>query len=88
MKELYSTISVVKENKKKEIRIYKVKTEGYGIEIETEENGDVVVKRVENITVNEKSIDELLSLIVNETESFKFLDYYASDWSWKDKAIS
>ena len=59
-KNLFATISVAKENERKDVKIYRVHNEKYGIEVVEEENGKTNIKKVENLTNNEEKINKLL----------------------------
>lgn len=78
---LYATISVAKESEKKDVKIYKLKDEKYGIEVETEEKGKVNSKKVENLTASEERINRLLEILVVSAENFTLLEDFAYDFS-------
>lgn len=75
-KNLYATISVAKENQKKDIQIFETEDQKYGIEIVI---GDEV-KKIENLTSNKEKIDKLLEIIVLETQNFTLLEDFAYDF--------
>lgn len=87
MKKIYANISIKQEEKKKEVRIYKIKTINYGVEIETEENGKIDARRIENIAESEDIINELLEVLVKSAESFDHLEEYAYDYEYKDNQV-
>lgn len=76
---LYATLCVEKGNKKDEVKVYKIKGEKYGIQVESNIDSKLEVNFAENITNSEKEIDELLENIVKGSVDFKFLEYYAHD---------
>lgn len=78
-KVLYATLSVVRNNKKDELKIYKTKGESYGIQVESIIDSKLEVNSVENVTSSEEKINELLANIVNGSLDVKFLEYYAHD---------
>ena len=80
-KSLYATISVAKNDENKELKIYKLQNEKYGVEINTEEDGKILdTKKVENVTAYEENIDKLLDNIVGSVADFQFLEYVADDY--------
>ena len=83
---LYATLSVAKGNQRDEVKIYKIKGEKYGIEIESNFNSKTAVNTAENITSSEEKINKLLDTIVMGSESFTLLEDFAYDFA--DKALS
>lgn len=80
-KSLYATISVAKNDENKELKIYKLQDEKYGVEVNTEENGKILdTKRAENVTIYEENINQLLDNIVRSIQDFEFLEYVADDY--------
>lgn len=80
IKNLFATISVAKENNKRDVKIYKVQNERYGIEVVEEENGKTNIKKVENLTESEEKINKLLDVIVLSTQNFTLLEDFAYDF--------
>ncbi len=80
-KTLFATLSVAKENKRDEVKIYKIKGEKFGIEIEENVNSKTQIRTAENITSSEKRINELLETIVMSSENFTLLDNFAYDFA-------
>lgn len=85
-KELYATISVAKENEKKEVKIYKTKAENFGIEINEKVNSEEKDVNFDNITSKEEKIDDLLNKLIFSVADFQQLEYIAEDFS--DKKIT
>lgn len=75
-KNLYATISVAKENQKKDIQIFETEDQKYGIEVVIGEE----VKKVENLTSNKEKINKLLEAIVLGTQNFTLLEDFAYDF--------
>lgn len=84
---LYATLSVEKGNKKDEVKVYKIKGEKYGIQVESNIDSKLEVNLAENVTSSEEEIDELLANIVNGSVDFKFLEYYAHDCAVKALSV-
>ena len=78
---LFATLNVAKENKRDEIKIYKIKGEKFGIEIEENIDSKTRIHTAENITSSEKRINELLETIVMSSENFTLLDNFAYDFA-------
>ena len=76
---LYATLSVDKGNHKDEVKIYKIKGEKYGVQVESNIDSKLEVNSAENVTSSEDKINELLDNIVMGSVDFKFLKYYAHD---------
>lgn len=76
---LYATISVEKENDKKEVNIYKTKDQKYGIEVEVKEQD--ILKKVENITDSEQKIDKFLDLLLDSVQKFELLEDCVYEYS-------
>lgn len=85
-KKLFATFNVAKENQRDEVKIYKIKGEKYGIQIESNRNSKIETHTAENITNNEECINKLLEAIVMSTESFTLLDDLVYDF--KENALS
>ncbi len=83
---LFATLSVAKENKRDEVKIYKIKSEKFGIQIESNIDSKIVVNTAENITSSEDKINKLLDTIVMSSENFTLLDDFAYDFA--DTALS
>lgn len=79
-KNLFATISVAKENERKNVKIYRVHNEKYGIEVVEEENGKTNIKKVENLTENEEKINKLLEVLVLSAQNFTLLEDFAYDF--------
>lgn len=78
-KKLFATISVARENDKRDIKIYKTKDEKFGVEVEFNEGVDS--KKIDNITADESKIDNFLNILVNDSNNFDLLEDYASDYN-------
>ena len=78
-KNLFATISVAQENQKRDVKIYKLLNEKYGIEVVEEENGESKIKRVENLTNDEQKINKLLEILVLSAQNFTLLEDFAYD---------
>jgi len=78
---LYATLSVEKGNKKDEVKVYKIKGEKYGIQVESNIDSKLEVNLAENVTSSEEKINALLDNIIMGSVDFKFLEYYAHDCS-------
>lgn len=76
---LYATLIIEKGNKKDEVKVYKIKGENYGIQVESNIDSKLEVNFVENVTSSEEKIDQLLNKIVTGSVDFRFLEYYAQD---------
>lgn len=85
-KKLFATFNVAKGNQRDEVKIYKIKGEKFGIQIEANRNSKEEIHTVENITDSEDNINRLLDAIVMSTESFTLLDDLAYDF--RDNALS
>lgn len=83
---LFATLSVVKENKRDEVKIYKIKGEKFGIEVESNVDSKIVTHTAENITSSEEKINKLLETIVLSSENFTLLEDFAYDFA--DTALS
>ena len=79
-KNLFATISVAQENQKRDVKIYKLLNEKYGIEVVDEENGESKIKRVENLTNDEQKINKLLEILVLSAQNFTLLEDFAYDF--------
>lgn len=79
-KDLYATISVAKSNDKKDVKIYKIEDEKYGIEIVAKENGKEKISKVENLTKDEKKIESVLETLVLSVQNFTLLEDFAYDF--------
>lgn len=79
-KNLFATISVAQENQKRDVKIYKLLNEKYGIEVVEEENGESKIKRVENLTNDEQKINKLLEILVLSAQNFTLLEDFAYDF--------
>ena len=79
-KNLFATISVAQENQKRDVKIYKLLNEKYGIEVVEEENGESKIKRVENLTNDEQKINQLLEILVLSAQNFTLLEDFAYDF--------
>lgn len=73
---LYATITVAKENQKKDIQIFETEDQKYGIEVVIGEE----VKKVDNLTSNKEKIDKLLDTIILGTQNFTLLEDFAYDF--------
>ena len=78
-RDLYATISINKENERKEAKIYRTKGQCYGVEIDTEEKGKMDIKKADNITISKDKINGVLETIVSSIENFEFIEYIAQD---------
>ena len=85
-KKLFATFNVAKGNQRDEVKIYKIKGEKFGIQIEANRNSKEEIHTVENITDSEDNINRLLDAIVMSTESFTLLDDLAYDF--RDNVLS
>lgn len=79
-KNLFATISVAQENQKRDVKIYKLLNEKYGIEVVEEENGESKIKKVENLTKDETKINKLLEVLVLSAQNFTLLEDFAYDF--------
>ena len=79
-KNLFATISVAQENQKRDVKIYKLLNEKYGIEVVEEENGESKIKRVENLTNDEQKVNKLLEILVLSAQNFTLLEDFAYDF--------
>ena len=80
-KNLFATISVAQENQKRDVKIYKLLNEKYGIEVVEEENGESKIKKVENLTKDEDKINKLLEVLVLSVQNFTLLEDFAYDFN-------
>ena len=85
-RKLFATINVAKENANKEVKIYKTKTEKYGIEIV--EGDNIVTKRLDNLATDESKVDDLLNVILNSVCKFELVGDYAYDYNDNKKPIA
>lgn len=79
-KNLYATISVARENQKKDVKIYKLEDEKYGVEIVAEEAGIEKINKVENLTKDVEKIDRILKTLVLSAQNFTLLEDFAYDF--------
>ena len=79
-KNLFATITVAQENQKRDVKIYKLLNEKYGIEVVEEENGESKIKKVENLTKDEEKINKLLEVLVLSVQNFTLLEDFAYDF--------
>lgn len=79
-KNLYATISVARENQKKDVKIYKLEDEKYGVEIVAEEAGIEKINKVENLTKDVEKIDRILETLVLSAQNFTLLEDFAYDF--------
>lgn len=79
-KNLFATVTVEKEEKKKDVKIYKLEDEKYGVEVVSEEDGQTKVNKVENVTKNEEKINKLLDTLIRSVQNFELLDCFAYDY--------
>lgn len=80
-KELFSKITFERKEESKEVKIYKLKDEKYGIEIDTISDNKVDIKKVEQLTLSEEKIDRLLEILIVSAENFTLLEDFAYDFS-------
>lgn len=85
-RKLFATINVAKENINKEVKIYKTKTEKYGIEIV--EGDNIVTKKLDNLATDESKVDDLLNVILNSVCKFELVEDYAYDYNDNKKPIA
>lgn len=85
-KMLFATLSVAKGDTTDEIKIYKIKGEKFGIQIESTVDSKTVVNIAENITSSEEKINKLLDTLVMNSENFTLLEDFAYDFA--DIALS
>ncbi len=85
-KTLFATFNVAKGNQRDEVKIYKIKGEKYGIQIEANRNSKVDLQTAENITKSEEKIDKLLDALIMSAENFTLLDDFACDFA--DNALT
>lgn len=85
-KSLFATVTVAKENERDEVKIYKIKGEKFGIQIESNVNSELKNRVAENITNSEDKINKLLDALVMGTESFTLLEDFACDFT--DNALT
>lgn len=80
-KKLYATLSVAKQGTTDEIKIYKIKNEKFGIQIESTVGSKTVVNSAENITSSEDKINKLLDTLIINSENFTLLEDFAYDFA-------
>ena len=85
-KSLFATVTVAKENERDEVKIYKIKGEKFGIQIESNVNSELKNRVAENITNSEDKINKLLDALVMGTGSFTLLEDFACDFA--DNALT
>ena len=85
-KMLFATLSVAKGNQRDEVKIYKLKGEKFGVQIESDVDSKREIYSAENITSSEEKINKLLESIVLSTENFTLLDDVAFDFA--DNALT
>ena len=87
-KTLFATISVEKENEKKEVKIYKTQGIKYGIEITEEKGGETKIQKADNLTSSEEKVDKLLNILVQSSQNFTLLDDFAYDFKDCEKVVN
>lgn len=80
LKNLYATISVARENDKKDVKVYRLEDEKYGIEVVTEEKGETEIKKVENLTSSKEKIEKLLETLILSAQNFTLLEDFAYEF--------
>ena len=79
-RDLFATISVAKENERKDVKIYRLQSDKYGIEVVEENNGTINTRKVENLTNDKNKINKLLDVLVLSSQNFTLLEEFAYDF--------
>lgn len=79
-RDLFATISVAKENERKDVKIYRLQSDKYGIEVVEENNGTINTRKVENLTNDKNKINKLLDVLVLSSQNFTLLEDFAYDF--------
>ena len=79
-RDLFATISVAKENERKDVKIYRLQSDKYGIEVVEENNGTINSRKVENLTNDKNKINKLLDVLVLSSQNFTLLEDFAYDF--------